>query len=47
MRQKFKKVWLKDGDKNSKFFHTSLTVRKGRNTIHTIKDGSNWIQDLK
>lgn len=40
-------VWLKDGDINSKIFHTSLTVKIIRNVIHYIKDGLKWIQDLK
>lgn len=45
--QKSKEVWLKKGDRNSKFFHTSLIVRRRRNAIHCIKDGQKWIQDLK
>lgn len=40
---------LKEGDTNSKIFHTSLTVkrRRRRNIIHVIKDKQFWIQGLK
>lgn len=30
-----------------KFFHTSLILRRRRNIILLIKDGSNWIEDKK
>lgn len=41
-RQKSRETWLKEGDANTKFFHTATTIRRKRNFIGTIKrdDGS-------
>lgn len=45
LRQKSRETWLKDRDKNSKFFHMSLTVRRHRNRILAIKNGHEWVHD--
>jgi hypothetical protein len=37
-RQCAKVHWLKGGDKNSKFFHTSVNQRRRANYIHSIID---------
>lgn len=38
--------WLKSGDSNTKFFHTSTVVRRRRNRIHCLKDNDgNWVED--
>jgi hypothetical protein len=43
-RQKSRETWLKDGDKNSKFFHLSTVIRRKRNSIDAIKNGDGeWI----
>uniref|UniRef100_A0A2N9IFF8 DUF4283 domain-containing protein n=1 Tax=Fagus sylvatica TaxID=28930 RepID=A0A2N9IFF8_FAGSY len=43
-RQKSRETWLKDGDRNSKFFHISTVVRRRRNSIDVIRgDDSEWI----
>uniref|UniRef100_A0A2N9FSF1 Uncharacterized protein n=1 Tax=Fagus sylvatica TaxID=28930 RepID=A0A2N9FSF1_FAGSY len=43
-RQKSRETWLKDGDRNSKFFHISTVVRRRRNSIDAIRgDDSEWI----
>lgn len=46
-RQKSRDVWLKQGDKNSKFFHLSLLIKRRHNIIEMIKDGQNWITNAK
>ena len=44
--QRSKNDWLKEGDKNTKFFHLSTLQRRSRNRISKIRksDGS-WIID--
>lgn len=37
-RQKSRELWLKLGDKNTKFFHISTIIRRKRNSIDAIKD---------
>jgi hypothetical protein len=37
-RQRAKKHWYKDGDKNTKFFHASATTRKKVNRILSLED---------
>ncbi|PKI61172.1 hypothetical protein CRG98_018403 [Punica granatum] len=44
--QKLRELWLKDGDRNSKFFHLSTVIRRRSNHIAAIKDDNGeWIQD--
>ena len=37
-RQKSRETWLKDGDRNTTFFHNSVKVRRATNKIFEIKD---------
>ena len=47
-KQKSREVWLKEGDKNSKFFHLSTIIRRRRNSIDAIKnDSGEWITDRR
>ncbi|XP_057871227.1 uncharacterized protein LOC131077702 [Cryptomeria japonica] len=41
-KQKSRETWLEEGDKNTKFFHNSVSMRRVRNHISKIKlsDGS-------
>lgn len=37
--------WLKDGDKNTKFFHASTIQRRGRNRVQRIQnDRGEWVE---
>lgn len=40
-------MWLKEGDKNLKFFHTCLMMKRRRNKILAIKDDRRWIEDRR
>ncbi|XP_027170444.1 uncharacterized protein LOC113770234 [Coffea eugenioides] len=45
-RQKARVKWLKDGDKNSKYFHSIVAERRAKSIIHRIKnDQGEWISD--
>ena len=47
-QQKLRETWLKDGDKNSKFFHLSTIIRHKRNLIDAIKnDDGDWLINKK
>lgn len=40
--------WLKLGDRNTKFFHTSILLRRRRNKIEALLDDRDqWISDQK
>jgi hypothetical protein len=40
-RQRAKTFWYKDGDLNTKVFHTATTVRKKVNQIEVLTDNNN------
>uniref|UniRef100_A0A2N9FV45 Reverse transcriptase domain-containing protein n=1 Tax=Fagus sylvatica TaxID=28930 RepID=A0A2N9FV45_FAGSY len=43
-RQKSRETWLKEGDRNSRFFHLSTIIRRKHNSIDAIKyDFGDWI----
>lgn len=45
-KQKSMNDWLKDGDDNTRFFHTSAIVRRGRNKVESLKNEVGvWVED--
>ena len=50
-KQKSRENWLKEGDRNSRFFHLSAIIRRKRNAVDAIKgDDGTWIinkEDIK
>ena len=43
-KQKSRELWLREGDRNSKFFHLSTVIRKRNNRINEIKlDDGSWL----
>jgi hypothetical protein len=42
--QRAKKQWVKDGDRNTTFFHHAIVKRRRRNTIASIKDEYDVLQ---
>ena len=45
MFQKARHNWLKQGDLNTKFFHSSVKWRKARNQVHGIYVNDKWCDD--
>ncbi|KAK3229219.1 hypothetical protein Dsin_001100 [Dipteronia sinensis] len=46
-QQKSRNCWLKEGDRNTKFFHLSAIIRRRRNKIKGFKkDDGSWIEDI-
>ena len=44
-RQKSRHLWLREGDRNSKFFHLSMVICRRRNFVAEIQDNNGlWLQ---
>ena len=47
-KQKSRELWLRDGDRNTKFFHLSTIIRRRHNSIDAVRsDSGDWIIDQK
>ncbi|CAB4269397.1 unnamed protein product [Prunus armeniaca] len=45
-QQRAKVTWLRDGDRNTRFFHQRANMRKQRNHIHGLTDSNGvWKED--
>ena len=44
-RQKSRELWLKEGDRNTGFFHKMANLHKRRNAINKIRVNGNWLTD--
>ena len=44
-RQKSRELWLKEGDKNTSFFHRMANSHRRRNCIKKVRVNGNWVED--
>ena len=44
-RQKSRELWLKEGDKNTSFFHRMANSHRRRNSIKKVRVNGNWFED--
>ena len=42
-RQKSRELWLREGDKNTKFFHKMANARRRRNSLVKVKIKNGWL----
>lgn len=42
-QQQSRDIWLKEGYRNTKFFHTFVLIKRRRNHFHAIRDGNLWL----
>ncbi|GLT80127.1 hypothetical protein SLA2020_515820 [Shorea laevis] len=43
--QKSRHDWIASGDQNTRFYHASTIIRRGRNRISTLKIDGTWVYD--
>ena len=44
-RQKSRETWLKEGDKNTRFFHRMANSKRKRNCLKKIKINGLWLSE--
>ncbi|XP_068504131.1 uncharacterized protein [Phaseolus vulgaris] len=45
VKQKARQKWLKQGDLNTKFFHSSVKWRKAKNELHGVLENGRWCEN--
>lgn len=45
LKDKARDQWLRDGDRNSSYFHAAIKVRRQRKTFHLLKDDGTYVSD--
>lgn len=44
LKQKSCEIWLREGDRNTKFFHANIQIQRRRNRILAVKDEGVWLK---
>lgn len=44
LHQKARELWIDAGDRNTKYFHTSVLMRRRANRINAIEDNGRWLK---
>jgi hypothetical protein len=44
LSQRSRQSWLRNGDSNTRYFHTCINLRKRRNSIVALRIGNDWIE---
>ena len=44
-RQKFKEIWLKEGDRNTRFFHQMTNAHRRKNQLTRVKVNGRWLTE--
>ena len=44
-RQKFREMWLKEGDRNTRFFHQMANAYRRRNQLTRVKVNGRWFTE--
>ena len=42
-RQKSREIWLKEGDRNTRFFHQMTNAHRRRNQLTKVKVNGRWL----
>lgn len=43
--QKSRSLWIRDGDRNTSFYHKSTMIRRNRGRIRALKINNEWVSN--